>query len=41
MINNFEQQTVTDALKLTDQLTNTLFTKLTHKVDMTYHFEGA
>ncbi|HIF9405592.1 C69 family dipeptidase [Photobacterium damselae subsp. damselae] len=41
LINNFEQQTVTDALKLTDQLTNTLFTKLTHKVDMTYHFEGA
>ncbi|MCD9510686.1 C69 family dipeptidase [Photobacterium phosphoreum] len=41
LINDFEKTTVADALALADQLTNTLFTKMTYTTDMTYHFEGA
>ena len=41
LINDFEKTTVADALALTEQLTNTLFTKMTYTTDMTYHFEGA
>ncbi len=41
LINQFEQKTVDNALALTNELTNTLLTKMTHNTDMLYHFEGA
>ncbi|WP_108651675.1 C69 family dipeptidase [Dongshaea marina] len=41
LIQNLENKTTEQALVLTDQLTNQLFTKLTHDTDMKYHFEGA
>ncbi|EAR55754.1 putative secreted peptidase [Photobacterium sp. SKA34] len=41
LINQFEQKTVDNALALTNKLTNTLLTKMTHSTDMLYHFKGA
>ncbi|OKB66838.1 peptidase C69 [Serratia marcescens] len=41
LLQQFEDQTMQDALTLTDTLTNQVFTKLTHDTDMKYHFEGA
>lgn len=41
LINQFEQQTTDKVLALTDRLTNDIFTSMTHKTDMEYHFAGA
>ena len=41
LIQDLENQVTKEALALTDQLTNQIFTKLTHDTDMKYHFEGA
>ncbi|KMQ79188.1 hypothetical protein ACS33_05115 [Edwardsiella ictaluri] len=41
LLQQFEDQTMQDALKLTDQLTSQVVTKMTHATDMKYHFEGA
>lgn len=41
LLQNFEDNTMQEALTLTDTLTNQVFTKMTHATDMKYHFEGA
>ncbi len=41
LINQFEQKITDKVLVLTDKLTNELFTKLTHNMDVTYKFAGA
>ncbi len=41
LINKFEQTTTDNVLKVTNELTNELFTKLTQEVDMKSHFAGA
>lgn len=41
LLQQFEDQTMQGALKLTDQLTSQVVSKMTHATDMKYHFEGA
>ncbi|EAM2686875.1 C69 family dipeptidase [Salmonella enterica subsp. enterica serovar Sandiego] len=41
LLQTFEDNTMQDALNLTDSLTNQVFSKMTHATDMKYHFEGA
>lgn len=41
LIDQFEQKTTDNLIALTENLTNQLFTKMTHNIDMKYHFEGA
>lgn len=41
LLQRFEDKAMRDALALTDQMTNQVFSKMTHDTDMKYHFEGA
>ena len=41
LIQDLENEVIKEALDLTDELTNKIFTDLTHDTDMKYHFEGA